>query len=200
MNKGDKKKDNQLNEWANEDRAAANVATAAAAPPNPLEERLSRETMRTLDWEEGTGEFKDRPRDVREMPGLGTALSLYDAVAGARDDEQQGTGLVRMGVNASSPELAAKLETQRRARAQESAAGGLERAVGIRRAEARGSILPLAEMDTNRRMGLLAGANSRLANSQGLYAQFRPQPSFAQRLLLAGWGQAGDAARAGAGG
>jgi hypothetical protein len=174
-----------------EQQTLANQYIQIASQPDPLEERLRERDMGFLDWESG----KSGPIDVRNAPGLGPSLALYENAATEQAGERQGIGALRMGLNASNPSLAQLLEQQSKDRRQQSAAGGLEEAVRMRSAEANRSALGLAQFGQERRMGLAGLTSSNANTATGQYLQFlsRPRrPSFWSQVL-GGAAQVGSA-------
>jgi len=163
---------------AQEQAALQREYMAAASKPDPLEERLKAQDMNWLDWSEG----KQGPIDVTRAPGLGPSLNLYERAAAGQQGEKMGLGALRMGEQASNPNLAALLSEQAKSHREQEAAGGLERAVGMRDAEVKGSALPLLGLAQNRTMGLANLGSNNANTSQGQYLGFlssRPQrPSF----------------------
>lgn len=149
-----------------------------ASRPDPLEERLKGQSMDWLDWSEG----KQGPIDVTRAPGFGPSLNLYQRAAAGQQGERMGIGALRMGEQASNPNLVALLAEQAKARREQEAAGGLERAVAYRDAEVKGSALPLLDLAQNRTMGLASLGSGNANTAQGQYLGFlsnRPQrPSF----------------------
>lgn len=165
-----------------------------AAEKDPLTERLRSRDMAFLDWADQRDEAGNAvPLDVRRAPGLGPALGLYDAAKRGQNEERMGIGALRMGVQGSNPNLVSLLQEQRGARREQEAAGQLEGAVRTREAEATGSILPLAQMQQNQRMGLASLTSGNAQNTLGNLSQYVARPrqrSFWQDLLLTGVGGA----------
>lgn len=149
--------------------ATRNQLITIAQTEDPLETRLRARDMSWLDWSEG----KNGPLDVSKAPGLGPSLGLYESAARGQQGERMGIGALRMGLNASNPNLTAILSEQAKARREQEAAGGLERAVTLKDAEVNRSALPLAAFAQDRRMGLasLASGNANAAGGLSLGAQ-----------------------------
>lgn len=92
------------------------------------------------------------------------------------------------------------LSEQRKAHAQQDAAGGLERAFSLRNAEVRGSALPLIGIGQARNatsLGALSGLYGGAADRRN---QLAMRPGFWEQLALAAVGSAGQAAGAYLGG
>lgn len=163
-----------------------------AQQPDPLTERLRARDTAWLDWSEG----KSGPIDVRRAPGLGPALSLFDSAKRGQQEERMGIGALRMGIQGSDPNLTSLLREQSQARREQEAAGGLEQAVAAREAEVTGSILPLASLQQNQRMGLASLASGNQQNTLNTLTQFVGRPRrrpFWQDLLLSGAAGASNA-------
>jgi hypothetical protein len=176
--KEDKKKQQQLAEQSAADRALFMSSFQEAKKPSPLQEAWERAQMDFLNWEQGKGTFEGKPIDVMDAPGMGPSLSLYRRAKAGQEGERAGIGALRMGLNASSPELAAKLAQQSKDRREQEAAGALEEALAMRTAEAHGSVLPLAQLNTSRNLSLAGMAGGQAQGSQGLWANFRTRPSW----------------------
>lgn len=175
----DKRKEEEMRKEKEADRALFLSSFQKAQEPTPLQKAWEQSQLDFLNWESG----KDGPLDVTKAPGLGIANSLYRRAAAGQQGERMGQGLITMGTNASSPDLAAKLAQQAKDRREQEAAGGLEEAVALRRAEAHGSVLPLAQLNTNRSLSLAGMAGNQAQGSQGLWGQFRVRPGIGAQLL-----------------
>jgi len=172
-NAAERRATEQADRRAEEQAALQRQYMDAASKPDPLEERLKAQDMSWLDFEDSTG----AGRDVSKAP-LGPALGLYDRAVNQQQGERAGIGALRMGLNASDPNLALQLNQQSRDRQQQQAAGDLENAVRMKSAEVHGSALPLLGMGQNRRMGLAELGSGNANTSQGQYLGWmanRPQ-------------------------
>jgi len=175
-----------------------------AAQPDPLTERLRQRDIAWLDWaDQKDAQGNATPLDVTRAPGLGPSLDLFNRAKAGQQSERQGIGALRMGLNASDPNLTSLLNQQSQAHREQDAAGGLERAVAMRNAETTGSILPLAQMQQQQRMGLAGLASNNANDTLGNLTQFtgrqRRRP-FWQDMLLAGWSSGANLAAGGFGG
>lgn len=175
-----------------------------AAAPDPLVTRLRDRDIAFLDWaDQKDAQGNAAPLDVRRAPGLGPSLGLYESARRGQQQERQGIGALRMGAQGSDPNLTSLLREQSQAHREQEAAGGLERAVAARQAEATGSILPLASLEQNKRMGLASLASGSASDVLGNLTQFtgrqRRRP-FWQDLALAGWSSGANLASGGMGG
>lgn len=161
-----KKTAKKAQEDAAKKSAAADLAVTQAAQPTPLQSAWEKSNLDFLDWESG----KSGPVDVMKAPGLGVARSLFSYGRQKQENEKQGIGALRLGLNATSPEAAANLAEQAQLRREQDAAGQLENAVAARSAEAHGSVMPLSSLNLSRSMGI---AGLRTGMSQ--YAQQRAE-------------------------
>jgi hypothetical protein len=175
-----------------------------ASQPDPLTERLRARDTAWLDWSEGKdAQGNAVPIDVTRAPGLGPSLNLYNRARLGEENERYGIGALRMGVQGSNPNLANLLKEQRTAHRERDAAGALEQAVATREAETTGSVLPLASLQQNQRMGLASLASGNANNALNNLTQFVSRPrrrSFWQDLLLTGFSGGQQAAAAIGGG
>lgn len=175
MAKDDKKKQKLLADQEAQDRARYLQLLDKAETPSPLQQRRETDTLNFLDWESGTGDYKDKPIDVTHAPGLGPALSLYERAKAGQQGERMGTGAIQLGLNASDPGLAANLAEESKLRREQEAAGGLEEAVAAKSAEAHGSALPLIQLNQSRALNLADTAANQSRFSTNEYTQFRPR-------------------------
>lgn len=191
--KEDKKKQQQLEQEKAADRALFLSSFQQAQKPSPLQEAWERAQLDFLDWEQGKGRFEGKPIDVMEAPGMGPSLSLFRRARAGQEGERMGQGLITMGTNASDPNLTARLAQQAKDRREQETAGALEEAVARRTAEAHGSVLPLAQLNTSRNLSLAGMAGNQAGQSQSLWSQFRVRPGWGAGLLnntAQGFGQA----------
>jgi hypothetical protein len=131
-----------------------------------------------LDWEAGKGKYEGQPIDVTKAPGMGPSLSLYNRAKAGQQGERQGIGALRMGINATDPGLATALAEESKLKREQDAAGALESAVAMKSGEARGSSLPLIQLDQSRAMGLAGLTGNQSGNSTGMWSAFRTRPSW----------------------
>lgn len=195
----EKEAQRRLEELQRQQMAQQQQFITLASQPDPLTERLRQRDIAWLDWSEG----KNGPIDVTKAPGLGPSLDLYSRAKAGQNEERYGIGALRMGAQGTNADLANLLTEQRAAKREQEAAGGLERAVATREAETTGSILPLASLEQNKRMGLAGLASGAAQDTLGTYAGFtgrQKRRPFWQDLLLAGWSQGAQGASMGMGG
>jgi hypothetical protein len=160
-----------------------------AATPDPLAERMRTSRLKWLDDTEG----KNGPLDVGKLEGMAPYLDLYNRARAKREGERVGIGALKMGLDASSPELAARIAEQRDTERQQEAAGGLENAFRTKDAEMKDSVMPLIGMRQQKDMGLasLASSNSNSARDAYLQMLLRPKKTPFWQSMLAGGMQAG---------
>lgn len=207
-NKGKKEAEAERNRAAAE-RAAMQAKLDAAIQvqqkPTPVEDKLNAGNLSFLNAVEGKADDgTSTPFDIRDNRlGLAPHLQMFDSAVNRQDDERAGTGAIQMGLQGSNPNLAAMLSEQRKGRAAQDAAGGLERAFSLRNAEVRGSALPLIGLGQQRSattLGALGGmyghASQGYQNAQNTYIDQASRPGFWSQLALAGIGAAGGAAGA----
>lgn len=166
-----------------------------AAAPDPLAERRRAATLKWLDDTEG----KNGPLDVSKLEGMAPYLDLYNRGRARREGERVGIGALQMGVNASSPDLAARIAEQRQGEREQEAAGNLENAFRMKDSEMKDSIMPLIGMKQSKDMGLASLASNNYGSSRDAYMQMLLRPKkqpFWQQMMLAGWQGASSAASA----
>jgi hypothetical protein len=191
MNKGDKKKEEDLKKASDADRAASNAALNTAAQPSALQAMREGELTRWMNWRNSTGEFEGKPFDVMNAPGFAPQLGLYRRAKAGQDAQRMSQGLITMGSNSASPEYVANLKAQRDAQREQDAAGALQESVALRDAEVNQSALPLMELTQSRNMGIAGLRTGQAQQSQGMWAAYRPRPGF--------WNQMGGAFAQGVG-
>jgi hypothetical protein len=179
-NKSDKERQRRLEQQQAEDRARALAAMNTAAAPRPLETAIDTEA---LDWINNTT-GKNGPLDVSSLKQMKPYLGLYDNAVNRQRGERMGIGALRMGQMGDNSGLSTLLAQQSQDQRQQDAAGGLENAYRMTDAQMRGNIMPLLGLQQNRTMGLASLASGNSQNSTNQWANFRPQPSFWQTLLL----------------
>jgi hypothetical protein len=161
---------------------AANQAATNAAKVDPLEERQRQYITDLDDWRMG----RKGPIDVRNMPGGGTGIALFNDALQARDEGRvgRGYGTLSDGANGNfSAALDKEMDFERRLRA----AGQLEGHVSGQLAGLDQRMTGLSGTADNRSRFLAEMAMSRL----GQFYQRPEQPSFLKQLALGGLGAAG---------
>lgn len=138
-------------------------ANQAITQVDPLEQQWRDEQKRFLDWRDSSG------KDVRNAPGLDEYIQIGQAAQDRAQRERMGTGALQLG-NAGNAGYTENLKTLRQNEAAQDFGTGLESAVAARTAEATGSVLPLAQLTTNRN---IAKAN----NAAGMFGQWNQRKS-----------------------
>lgn len=128
------------------------------AQVDPLEQKWRDQQMAFLNWRDSNG------KDVRSAPGLSEYIQIGQAAQDRAKRERMGTGALQLG-GAGNAGYTENLKTLRQNEAAQDFGTGLERAMAMRTAEATGSVLPLAQLTTNRNV---AQAN----NSAGMFGQW----------------------------
>lgn len=155
--------------------------------PSPLQERVEGDNLSFLNWAAGEA----GPIDVTRAPGMGPYLSFYDRARAGQEKERMGTGALQMGLNASNPDIAARIAEANKLRREQEAAGGLERALVARAAEARGTAMPLLQMEASRESGLAGLASQNYGGSRDALVQWHSRPKKPSFLQQMGMGAAG---------
>jgi hypothetical protein len=188
LNKGDKKKEQQLQQQALAQQTQFNQYLQQASQPTALQSAEDKNNLDFLDWESG----KSGPVNVREAPGMSPWLSLYDDAVSNRDLEgSMGRGLLTMGKNGSNPNMAAQLDRLYSERRKQAAGGALENAFRQRSAAAHGYVLPSSSLSQNRTMGLMSATGNMAESSMNRYASYQPRPGFFNQLGSATAGSLG---------
>lgn len=156
-------------------RAQQQQAMLNAQKMTPAEEALYKQSQDFLAWEQGAG------RDIRDMPGMGAYLQIGEMAQRRALRERYGTGAMRLS-GAGSEQYATKLREMYAQEAAQEYGAGLETAYAQRRAEALGSLMPLAQLGTQRSMGLLNAAQQR----EGAYLNAPRETPFWKTLVVEG--------------
>lgn len=120
---------------------------------DPLEQQWRDQQQQYLTWRNSNG------RDVRDAPGLSDYIQIGEAAQHRAKQERMGTGALQLG-NAGNAGYTENLKTLRQNEAAQDFGTGLEQALGMRHAEATGSVLPLAQLTTNRNVARAGHAGS----------------------------------------
>lgn len=151
-------------------------AAIAAIKPTPYEDYQNTTNLNLL-------KDLDSGKDVRDISGLSSNLSLYDNAAS--DDFSGLTGVGLLGNNAlsgSNGNIAGLIGKQLASRRQQHASGDLYNSVQDARANAQGQGMALSQMEGNREMG-----KAGLVNQQYTSYLNRPRkPSIWETLLKGG--------------
>lgn len=189
-------------------QAKMDAAIAVQQKATPVEDKLNAGNLSFLNAVEGKGDDGSaQPFDIRDSRlGLAPHLQMFDSAVNRQDEDRAGTGAIQMGLQGSNPNLSALLSEQRKGRAAQDAAGGLERAFSLRNAEVRGSALPLIGLGQSRNsttLGALGGmygnASQGYQNAQSNYIEQASRPGFWSQMLTNAIGGAAGIASAYAG-
>ena len=175
----------------------ADAVFAQATPPNPLADRLQQNDLNFLNTTAAPG------FDVRNLnsdPEMNAALGQYNAAVNRRASDRMGTGLLRIGEQASNPNLVALYREQQEARDREAAGGTLANAYARRFGSIRGTAPTLAGLDQDRRMNLASLSANTAGNAWNRWTTISGRQPFWQQLALAGYQNAASAASAAGGG
>lgn len=110
---------------------------------DPLEAQWRQQQMDYLNWRNSPG------RDVRDAPGLSDYIQIGQAAQERAQRDRQGTGALQLG-GAGNAGYTENLKSLRQNEAAQDFGTGLERALAMRHSEASGSVMPLAQLTTNR--------------------------------------------------
>ena len=130
---------------------------------NPLTQRWQDEQLAFMNWEGSQG------RDVRDAPGLSSFIQIGQAAKDRAGRERMGTGALQLG-DAGNAGYTENLKGLRQNEAAQDFGIGLENALAARKAEATGSVIPLQQMETQRRMG-------QAQHSMGMFGQWNQRQS-----------------------
>lgn len=147
MGSGGKKKKEE-NFWTQN----AQTAYTNAGQKSELEKLFEQSQIDFLNWDKSGG------KDVRDAPGLSNYIQIGQAAQERAGQERMGTGALQLGAGGGS-EYAQKLKQLNQSQMAENFGTGLENALQMRRAEATGSVMPLASLDANRKGMQMQGAN-----------------------------------------
>lgn len=145
-------KENEFKNLAETSRPAADTAIATAAAPDPLEQRRRDRVLALDKWESG----ESGPIDVRNMPGGGASMALFNDAMKVHDAGRVGRGVGSMSGNVN-PNFNAALQAENEMERHKLASGGLEQNVND----------TLAAKDAEM-TGLYGTANARNMNIAGI--------------------------------
>lgn len=152
---GKKEKKKQETYWNQQ----ARTANQQIAEKSELEKALEKKSLDRLNWEkEGRTDISD-PR-----AGLQNYIQIGQAALNRAKRERMGTGALQLG-NAGNAGHVANLKEQYQNEAAQEFGAGLERADALAHSEATGSVMPLAQLSTNRN---IARAN----HAAGMFGQW----------------------------
>lgn len=144
--------------------AQARSDNAAITQVDPLEQQLRDRSSRRLAWESGGRTNIEDPN-----AGLQDYIQIGKSALDRADRERYGTGALQLGNEANAGHIADLKELNKSNMAREFGAG-LEQADAMAHAEATGSVMPLAQMTTNRNI-------ARAQNSGQMFSQWNQRQS-----------------------
>lgn len=162
MGSGNKKKDQGMSYW--DQQAQQNAARINDV--DPAEQAIRDQNKRFLDWENKVG------HNIGDAPGLQDTIQIGRSAMARADRDRMGTGALQLGDNGTTPYLA-NLKELKKSEAAENYGSGLEEALQAKRAEVHGSVLPYAQLMTNRRVAA-AGNASQMFNNWGSVPDRKP--------------------------
>lgn len=180
--KGRKAEEERLRQERETDRLAAEKKLEAAAVPDPLETRRRDYITSVDDWRMG----KSGPIDVRNMPGGGVGMSLFNDAKRSRDAGRIGRGLATISAGAN-PNFAAALDKETQLERDLAASGALENDVNDRLGDVDAEMLGLANVGNTRAMRLADMAQSVYGRADDAYTKLRDKPkppSFLKQFAL----------------
>ena len=130
------------------------AALSAARQPTAAEQMLQKQATDFLNWEGGAG------KDVRNAPGIETFLNVGQLANERAAQERMGTGGLQLGRAGSTQQAANMRQLLAEERANQFGAS-LENAIAQRRAQAMGSLTPLAQLGANRASNILSATGGR---------------------------------------
>jgi len=149
----------QQNAW----NQTAQTQNAQITQVDPLEQEYRDQQKAYLDWENSPG------RNVEDAPGLGTFIQTGQAAINRANQARQGSGALNLA-DPSSSGYAQKLREEQQAQMGQQFGSDLENAVAQRHAEATGSVLPLSQMNFQRKA-------AQLGNTQAMFGMWNQRQS-----------------------
>lgn len=144
--------------------ANAQRQNAAITQVDPLEQQLRDRASGRLAWEAAGRTDINDPR-----AGLQNHIQIGKAALDRADRERYGTGALQLGNEANAGHVANLKELNKGNMAREFGAG-LEQADAMAHAEATGSVMPLAQLSTNRNI-------ARAGHSAQMFSQWNQRQS-----------------------
>ncbi len=178
-NKG-KANENAFRTLADDSRGAAGTALATAAKPDELEQRRRDRVLALDKWESG----ESGPVDVRNMPGGGVNMGLFNDAMKVHDANRVGRGVGSMS-DGANPNFVAARNKEDEMRRHMAASGALEQNVNDTLNAKDAEMTGLYGTANARNMNIAGMREGRYQNDQNRYMQYlmRPQkPNFFQQL------------------
>lgn len=190
-------KENAFKDLASQSRAKADTALTTASMPDELEARRRSKTLALDKWASG----ESGPIDVRDMPGGGVNMALFEDAMKVNDAGRVGRGVGTMSGNAN-PNFVAALEKENEMSRHKFASGALEQNVEGQLNANNEEMERLYGSANARNMGVAGMREGRYQGDQNRYLQYigpKP-PNFFRQLALSLAQGAAQGASAAAGG
>lgn len=194
----DRREEDRLRAAAEAAHREAEEARRVASTPDPLEERRRTYLTNFDKWRMG----ESGPIDVRNMPGAGLGISLFNEAKQSRDAGRLGRGLATLA-DGANPNFATALDKEMQMERDVNASGQLEDYVAGANEDVDREMLGVAQMGNQRRMTLAELASSLARGASSDYTSWlsRPkQPGFLKSLALGALGNLSIGGGGGAGG
>lgn len=160
---------------------SVNEAKAELKTVNPFEQRLNSRSMKFMDWQDGTGEYAGKPRDITQAPGMSDTLDLYGGANQIANTERFGDGAVRLADPAAGSAYGTQMKQQKDMQLYDNRAAGVSNALGNLRAENTGQVSDLMNRDFARKNAVF-GAESE--NRRDYYARPKKQNPWMTALKI----------------
>lgn len=161
---------NYWNQQTQQQLQTAQQQNAAIAQVDPLEQAWRDRQKAVLDWDKKPG------KDIRDLPGMSEHIQIGEAAVRRANQDRMGTGALQLGADGASGH-AMKLKELRQAQMGEEVGAGLDNARAQIHAEAANSIMPLAQLHTNRKLGQAQHSLGIANTSAGMFGQWNQRRS-----------------------
>jgi hypothetical protein len=172
-------------------RSAADTAIGTAAEPDPLEARRRAHVLALDKWESG----ESGPIDVRNMPGGGVNMALFNDALKVNDANRIGRGVGSLSGNAN-PNFLAALNKENELERHKMASGALEQNVNSELAAKDAELTGLYQTANARNMGIAGMREGRYESDQDRYLRYimsrEARPSFLRTLSQSFAGSLGN--------
>lgn len=175
-----KQQENAYRSAAAEGKVGADTAIATATKPDELEQRRRDHVLAVDRWRNG----ESGPIDVRDMPGGGVDMALYNDAKSVHDANRIGRGVGTMG-SGTNPNFKAALDKESELERHKFASGLLEQNVNDRLAANDAEMTGLYQTANARNMNIAGLQEGRYQNAEqrSLNYLLRPKkPNFFQQL------------------
>lgn len=170
-----------LKNLANTSRTAADTAIATASQPDELEARRRAHAIALDKWRSG----ESGPIDVRNMPGGGVDIALFNDALKVNDANRIGRGVGSMSGNAN-PNFIAALNKEHELERHKAASGALEGNVNAALAANDAEMTGLYQTANARNLAVAGMQEGRYESEQDRYLRYlmsrEARPSFLRTL------------------